>query len=291
MAGPSDALVVGPTPVQISEQLMKYLNGPATNHDKIIYMGLKRKGVPDNEIPVELQDSPVAKSRKGPIGSIVLRRMTGLETNSTKRIVDQFEDNIGGKDNLAEGLEAVKEHLPKAQILLLDILKKGSPRSLARLVAESHVEPVALMRNYAKGVMELGRVKAAIEAHKDLPALIKDLYCHALSKVGVCDACGGQKMLAKPNGKDNGPCYFCAGTGIKSQSDLKKFATEKLLEVTGQVQKGPLVAVQTNVGVNVSGQKGSVHEKMMAIGDDILYKRIPQATNSEPVVEAEVVSQ
>lgn len=260
------------------------LNGPASTTDKIIYKRMKDL---DMEIPKELQDVPVAKSRKGPAGQIVLRRMSGLANTSGKRIVDQFEQNIGGKEKLVEVLETVKDDLNKNQLYLLDLLKQGGKKTLSRLVAESGVEITGLMKQSAKGMVELGKVNAAIEAHRNLPALIKDLYTHALSGTDVCDACGGTtKLLPRPTAfKETRDCYFCKNTGKKPMSELKKFATEKILEVTKQIgDKGPLVSVQTGVQVNVGTTRGSIHEKIMGAADEVLYRREPTQ-----VVEAEIV--
>lgn len=259
------------------------LDGPASKEDKLLYRGLRARGIPEEKMPEELQDAIVAQSKKGPLGQITVKRMTGINSNSTKRMVDRFEENIGGQGPLAEGLAAVKDDLTKDQLQLLELLSQPNKKKISRLIAEAGAEPVAVMRVYARGVMELGKVQAAIEAHKGLPNLIKDLYTHALSQAGICEFCAGEGKFKKANGAEKA-CHYCGQTGFKSPSELKKFATEKLLEVTKQIgEKGPLVAIQNNqVTVN---QKGSVLERIMVASDEVLYKR-----NSEPsVVEAEIV--
>jgi hypothetical protein len=189
-------------------------------------------------------------------------------------------------------LTAVKDDLTKDQLRLLELLEQPNPKKkrMSRLIAEAGVEPVGVMRVYAKGIMELGKVQAAIEAHKDLPALIKDLYAHALSKAGLCEICGGEGKFKRPSGAIKA-CYFCEETGVRDASELKKFAAEKLLEVTKQIgEKGPLVAIQNNqVTVN---QKGSVLERIMVASDEVLYKRNNANPAQNPdgnVVEAEVI--
>lgn len=263
------------------------LEGPAPLPDKLMYRELKERSLP---IPAALANVPIARTRKGPLGAIVVRRMSGLVNTRAKRLTDQFEENIGGKVPLEEGLMAVRDTLNKDQLKLLDLLRLPSRKTLSRLMAESGVEVTGVMKAYARGAVELGRVQAVIEAHRNLPALIKDLYTHALSGTGVCDACGGLgKLLGRADGrKETKPCYFCSGSGITSPSDLKQFATTKLLEVTKQTgERGPLVNVQQNVGIRVEG-RGSILEKVMAASDEVLFKRNDPPI--EEVVEAEIVS-
>lgn len=260
---------------------MYRMDGPAPIEDKILHLGLKAKGV---KIPKELQDEVVAKTREGAIGSIIFRRMSGLQNNGAKRLMNKFEENIGGKDELADKLTAIEDSLNKEQKRLLALLRVSNQRGLSRLLAESGAEPVGVLKAYARGCIELGKIDAAIEAHRNLPALIKDLYCMALSKKGVCDACGGTGKLLKTSqaAKETRPCYFCGETGILDASALKQFATQKLLEVTKQIgEKGPLVNVQTNVGVKIDG-KGSFLERMVSTSDQILY--------NQPI-EAEIVTE
>lgn len=264
-----------------------HLSGPASDEEKLLYKGLKKMGIPAEEMPKDLRNSVVKRSRKGPLGALTLRKMSGIDKNRTKLVVDKFEKNIGGIQPLIEGLEAVSDTLPEKQKVLLEMLTApGNKKSLARLMVESGVEVTGVLKSYARGVMELGKVNAAIEAHRNLPALVKDLYSHALSAAGICDACGGTKKLLKNanSSQETRPCYFCKETGIRDESKLKEFATEKLLQITKQIGDKGGVNVTTNVGIKVEGQ-GSVMEKLMLATDQVLYKKSLEA---EPI-EAEFV--
>lgn len=268
---------------------MYRLDGPASNHDKLLWHQLRKRGMEEKDIPKDLQNLPVKKSKKGPIGAIVVRRMTGLQNNAALRVVKKFEANVGGKEEVLEKLEAVKDTLNKDQLRLLELLRVPGKKSLAHLLADAQVEPASVMGAYARGCVELGKVNAAIEAHRNLPTVIKELYKHALSDKGLCDACAGAgKLHSKATAQeDTKLCMFCEGTGVKDSSKLKQFALSKLLDITKQTgTDGPSVQVTTNVGVKVEGGgKGSVFGKVLAASDEVLYRKQRPAD----VVEAEIV--
>jgi len=267
---------------------VKRLDGPAKPEKKILYEALKNQGVEEHEMPEALRNSPVAKSRKGPAGAIVVRRMTGVVDNGASRLMRRFEQNVGGKEEIVEKLEAIPERLNEREKALLNLLRTPTKKGLARLVAEAGAEPTQIMKKFAEGCIELGKVEAAIEAHRNLPSLVKSLYKHALSEYGVCGACGGTGALHRKSTDhvETIPCTFCETTGVEAPSKLKEFATRQLLEVTKSVEKGGGVTVNTAVGVRVDAAGGgaSVFEKMMKASDEVLYRR-------ERVVEAEVVGE
>lgn len=259
------------------------------NQEKILRKGLKEMGVEDRELPEALQNKIVLRSPKGPLGQIKVRRQTGLENNTALKMVKKFEENIGGQDELIEKLEAVREELPQNQLDLLEALKEPSNRkSLARLMVDHRVEPTAVMNQFAKGCVALGRVGAAIEAHRNLPAVVKALVRDALEDVKeVCSVCVGTGSMRPRKGtiQETKVCPGCAGSGQSARaSELKQFAIGKLLEVTELVKKG---GQTINVGQSVTvktGNGGGFMERMMQTSDQILYGR------PKDVVEAELVS-
>ncbi len=266
---------------------MNGLDGPAPVADKLLYEEIKKRGG-RHVIPGVLRNNRVAKSKRGPVGAIVVRRMTGVVDNSASRVIRRFEENVGGKDDVAEKLEAIPERLNASERELLGLLKSSSKKGLARLIAEAGAEPTSIIKKYAEGCIELGKIEAAMEAHRNLPALIKQLYKMALSEYGVCGACGGTGTLHRKSTDqvESVPCGFCEMTGIEKRSKQQEFAARQLLEVTKQVGGNGGVTVNTAVGVKVdaAGASGSVFEKMMNAADEVLYKR-------ERVVEAEVVKE
>lgn len=252
-------------------------------------------GQKEADLPPELRDTVVKRSKRGPIGQIVLRNMSGLVTNSALKTVRTFEDNVGGKDEIVEKLSAVEDTLTAEQKNLLVLLKSSTPKGLARLMAETGVEPVSIMNAYAKGCVVLGKVQAAIEAHRNLPALIKDLYRHALDKETVCKVCVGLKevpfMAGAPHSKKV-PCPQCEGTGVSLVSSKhKEFAHRQILEVTKLVnEKGPMVSVTQQVAVTTGKQSG-FFEKMLDAADGIAFPDQKQRVVDAEVVEASVEGQ
>jgi hypothetical protein len=259
------------------------------NQEKILRQSLKKIGVEEAELPEVLQNKIVLRSPKGPLGQIKVRRQTGLENNTALKMVKKFEENIGGEDELIEKLEAVRDELPLNQVALLDALREPSnKKSLARLMVDFHVEPTQVMNQFAKGCMVLGKVGAAIEAHRNLPAVVKALVRDALEEVeDVCSVCVGTGATAPRKGanKETQACPGCKGSGKSARaSDLKQFAIGKLLEVTELVKKG---GQTINVGQSVTlktGGGGGFMERMMQTSDHILYGK------KSDVVEAELVS-
>lgn len=266
---------------------VNHLDGPAPTADKILYEGLRDRGLP---IPSALKDKVVAKSRRGPAGAIAVRRMTGVVDNSASRMVRRFEENVGGKEDVAEKLEAIQPKLNEAELQLLSLLRSTTRKGLSRLIAEVGAEPVQVLRKYAEGCIELGKIEAAREAHRNLPGLIKRLYKHALADYGACGACGGTGTLHRKatDSVETIPCTFCDTTGLEKPSEkLTEFAARQLLEVTKQVGNDKGITVQTAVGVKVEGGGSAsvgVFEKLMNAADEVLYRR-------ERVVDAEVVEE
>lgn len=253
--------------------------------DGHIWRELRRNKVPDRWIPPQYRDSIIHKTRKGPLGRLVVKRLTGVVPNSAAKLVKQFEENTGGREDIIEKLEAVQDQLPKDQLALLELLKTANPtKSLARLMAEIKVEPTKTMDFYARGAVHLGKVQAAIIAHRNLPGIVKDLVRHAIDEEEVCQVCVGSGLVKKGSGKlkDDEKCPQCRGKGRKwTSSDYKEFATTKLLEATKVIaSKGEGVTVNVQTNVKVAGG-GSFMEKVVEASDKVLY--------GQDVIEAEFV--
>lgn len=261
----------------------------ASLDDRAFFHELKRRGakIEDGQIvalPKTLSDDVVAKSKKGPLGTIKLHRMSGLKTGLATRTVRQFEQSTS-RDELINALDSVREELNEEEKKLLEVMKLGSKKSLARLMAETKTEPTQVIKKYAQGCIEIGRIQSAIEAHKNMPSIIRTLVKHALERVdGVCKVCGGTGLVAESPvaHKTDLTCPSCDGSGKHYvTSEHFEFANEKLLEVTHMIQKGgPTVNVNQQVAVKVQG--GGIFERMVSASDALLYGQVKP-------VEAEVV--
>lgn len=248
-------------------------------------------GTQEKDLPRILRDTVVAKTKSGPIGAITLRNMSGLSPTPATKIVRTFEQNVGGKQEVAEKLMAVEDTLTEAQRALLVLLKSSTSKSLARLMAETGVEPVGVMNAYAKGCVVLGKINAAIEAHRNLPALIKDLYRHALDKESVCKVCVGLKEVPTRAGVPTSAkvvCPQCDGTGVSLVSSKhKEFAHRQILEVTKLVnEKAPMVQVTQQTAVVTGGRQAGFFEKMLDAADGIAFPDQKQRIVDAEVVEA-----
>lgn len=247
-------------------------------------------GMKEVKLPEALRDTIVKRSKKGPIGALAIRNMSGMVSSPALRIVRVFEQNVGGKEEVANKLEAVKDSLTKEQLELLRLLRAPSQKALARLMVEAGVEPVGVMSAFAKGCVVLGKIEAAIEAHKNLPGLIKDLYRHALDQESVCKICVGLMEVPQRSNAPGGVkviCPGCGGTGKSlTSSKHKEFAHRQLLEVTKLVnnEKGPSVQVTQQVAVG-GGSRMGFFERMLDTADNISYPE-----QKERILDAEIVT-
>jgi hypothetical protein len=248
--------------------------------------------IPDKDLPEALKDKVVAKGAKGKSGALVLRKFSGVENNTPKQLVKMFEANTGGRDDVIEKLAAADGDgsLKESDKVLLGLLRSASrSKGLARLMIEAKTEPLSVMKAYARGCVVLGQVQAAIEAHSRLPALVKDVFRHALDQEEVCSTCVGSGVVAahqraEPQAvaMESKTCPGCAGSGSKLvASKHKEFATKAALEITGQIKgaSGPTVNVQTNI---VNAPATGFMENLLKVSEKIMYGR-------PDIVEAEVV--
>lgn len=265
---------------------------------KNILASLKALGIKSGNIPKEFKDKVVGKSRKGPLGALTVRNHSGLVRNTASKTVKRFEENVGGRDEVVEKLSAIEDSLPQHLKDALFILRANPKKSLSMALVDAKSEPVSMMKHFARACVELAQVEVAVEAHRNLPAVIKELYKHALHGVeDVCKMCGGTGRVKKRNSdmKDDLECTWCKGQGMALRdSPHKEFAVEKLLEVTKMAEKGgPSINLTTNVGVKVESGGQAFFEKVIKASDEVLFKRQPleiSEKSSEEILEAEVVS-
>lgn len=132
------------------------------------------------------------------------------------------------------------------------------------------------------------REVARVNALQTLPDIVADLRLHAFARMKRCPRyCArepgkGPKTMVKL-GTDVQVCPECEGVGQTLQeSGYKEWAQEKLLKI-GELpedRKAPLVAVQNNNTTLSVG--GGFMEKMVALSDEVMRRRLPAAE----VVEA-----
>ncbi len=251
--------------------------------DRQLFDALRANG--HGELSKELNPI-VAKSRRDGLGAIVVREHSGADNTAALRVAKEFEERAGGLEGVAEKLEAVDpDTLPVPLKPLPALLRdpKNAGKQLYKILAEQQVSLLSVMKTYAKGAVEMAQVEAAIEAHRGMPAIVKDLVRNALDSTGVCRVClgVGQVRNKSTDKKETLVCPGCFGTGqIIFSSPHKEFAAKTVLEMTKQIGQTPAHQVNVAVGINVAGGK-SYAERMIDAADKVLYGR--------DVVEAEVV--
>jgi hypothetical protein len=222
-----------------------------------------------------------------------VKAFSGVVDNAAKKWLQRFEQNVGGKDEIAAKLLVVSDQLGKGESKLLELLLSGDQRKLPHLVAEAKSEPAALFKAYSKGAVLLGQVQAAIAAAEAMPALMKDLTRHAVEGMGVCETCVGLGKVKNQSNheKESVPCPMCKGKGeaLLPPSKHKEFAASKLLEAAQVIaQKGaPTVNVNQNVAV-VNAPKGAFMERIIAATDEVVFRGTVSKQND--VVEGEVIN-
>jgi hypothetical protein len=271
------------------EELWK-LDGPAPTRDKLLWKELALRGIQKRHIPPFLRNDILFQTKRDPkLGRIVVKRMTGLVPSPATRVVRKFEELVGSREELAEKLLATGKTTADEEKLLELLAKAPGNRSLASLMAEAGVKPSRVLRLYAEGAIQLGKVEAAIEVSRNQPSVIKDLLRHALDKEVYCQTCVGTGTVkARTNSKEeNQRCPSCEGTGIRLRSSKhKQFAMEKVLKigkVIDEPKKGTEVNVSQQVGVGVSVQKdGGFMERILHTSDKVLYGRETEVVDAEP---------
>lgn len=240
----------------------------------------KELKVPAAKLPGLLSNPVIARSRKDKLGRLEVKAMTGLVLSRAQRVMSRFEKNLKGREELVEKLEAAGDKVPEdIREKLLPLLRapENNNVSLPRLIAETGVSAMAVMRGYADGAALLHSAEATIDAFRNLPELVKDLGRHAIDKEIFCEICLGSGMTKRLQGQvaDTIPCVACSGTGrVQVSSPHKEFAAKTLLEIT-KTLRGPNAAPEVNVnvgvGVKLDGKSPQFFERMVKLGDSAVY--------------------
>lgn len=252
-------------------------------------LALIATGVPENKIPDMFVDKEVARSRKGKAGQIVVHSLGGIHKNAAARTAQKFEHELtSGREDIIEKLDAAG-NLTQGLERLRDYLAANPRWSFARAVAESKADLAGAIDAYARGAIALNKLATVVEMYKAMPALLRDIMRHAIDQEVDCPTCFGLGLVkSRPDAKQlTLKCPSCRGTGKQlTSSDHKVFAIQKALELARVLpEKQPLVAVQQNTQVNVSGEAGLL-EKMSMAADKVLYGK-PEVIEAEVIKESE----
>lgn len=275
--------------IERREELWK-LDGPAPQRDKLLWKELALRNIQKRHIPPFLRNDVLHRTKKDKLGTIQVKRMTGLTNSPAVKVVRKFEEMISNREELAQGMLASGRNLTEEEKTLIELLAKAPKnKSLATLLAEAGVRPSRVLQLFAEGAIALGKVEAAIEVSRNQPFVIKDLLRHALDKEVYCQTCVGTGTVKeRANSKEeHQKCPSCEGSGIKLRSSKhKQFAMDKVLKIGKVIEepkKGGDVNVSTQVGVGVQvGQTGGFMERILKTSDEVLYGRRTEIVDAEP---------
>ena len=248
---------------------------------------LTRSGISEEDLPLQLRDTVVKKSRKGKAGQISLRQLSGIQKSPATQLVRKLEHELSeGRDDIIEKLQA-SGGSNQAVLDVAALLQSNPQFSLARAIVEAGADVAHVLDHYAKGALALKKMETVLGLYREMPRLMRDIVRHAVDQETTCELCFGEgKVAGRANGKSlNTSCPRCKGSGKQvSSSEHKEFAVQKVLEMSEMLPKKSGLAVNVNQAVQVNAGGGSdVLARLSRAADEIIYGR------KESVVDAEVV--
>jgi len=253
---------------------------------------LTSSGLPEEDLPLQLRDITVKKSRKGKAGQITLRALSGVQKSPAAQLARKLEHELStGREDIQEKLQASGTS-NQAVLRVAEILGANPQFSLARAIVEAGADVAHVLDNYAKGALALKKMETVLGLYREMPNLMRDLVRHAVDRETTCEICFGEgKVTPRANGKSlSKPCPRCSGTGKAfSSSEHKALAVNKVLEMTEMLPKRqPLVNVNQAVQVNNAGGGSEILARLSKAADEILYGRTaPAGTVDAEVIDVE----
>lgn len=277
-----------------TEQQMEH-GGLGLKARKALHKQLTRRGIPEPDLPIQLQDVIVKKSRKGKAGQIVVRALSGVQKTSASVLARRLEHDIarGEREDLLEKLQASPTQSQSLQRVVA-MLEEHPQFSLARAIAEAGADVAHVLDNYAKGALALKKLETVLELYQQMPNLMRDLARHAIDEEVDCATCLGLGLVTgKAGGVTlNKTCPVCRGTKkVRESSEHKEFAAGKLLEMSDFLPKKGGLALNVNqaVQVNSGAPEGDLLARMSKAADEILYSGKYNAPQLPEAVDAEVL--
>lgn len=272
------ALVPSPQPPQpgaLGQKVRRALNRRLVN-----------SGISEEDLPLQLQDRVVKRSRKGKAGQISLRQLSGIQKSPATQLARKLEHELSeGREDIIEKLQA-GGGTNQAVLQVAALLDSNPQFSLARAIVEAGADVAHVLDHYARGALALKKMETVLGLYREMPRLMRDVMRHAVDQETTCEICFGEgKVPGRANGKTlNSTCPRCHGSGkTVTSSEHKEFAVQKVLEMSEMLpKKTPLVNVNQAVQVNAGGGS-DVLARLSRAADEIIYGR------REGVIDAEVV--
>lgn len=292
LASPQRLLSAQLTPLQEENG-----TGKSTSEDQVASrMGLKERkafnralrsrGIADRDLPMPIRDVVVKKSKKGKVGQISVRALTGVQNNSAAQLARKLENELSrGKEDIQEKLEA-SGNTSQTMARLIEVLQNKPQFSLARAIAEAGADVAVVLDSYAKGALALKKMETVLKLYEQMPDLMRDLARHAIDREEDCEVClAAGKVPQKAGGKNlTQICPRCKGSGKAwSTSEHKAFAVQKMLDMSEMLPKKTPMAINVNQGVQVNASgAGDLLARLSKSADEILYHRSTSSGNLLP---------
>jgi len=274
---PPPSLVEPPAPGGLGQKVRRALNR------KLIHSGIS-----EEDLPLQLQDRVVKRSRKGKAGQIALRQLSGIQKSPATQLARKLEHELSeGREDIIEKLQAGGGS-NSAVLQVAQLLESNPQFSLARAIVEAGADVAHVLDHYARGALALKKMETVLGLYREMPRLMRDIMRHAVDEETTCEICFGEgKVPGRANGKTlNSICPRCKGSGkTLNSSEHKEFAVQKVLEMSDMLpKKAPMVNVNQAVQVNAGGGS-DVLARLSKAADEIIYGR------REGVIDAEVISE
>ncbi len=256
-----------------------------------LHKTLTRSGISESDLPHQLQDTVIKKSRKGKAGQIALRQLSGVQKSPAAQLARKLEHELSeGREDICEKLQA-SGGTNQSVLRVAELLESNPQFSLARAIVEAGADVAHVLDHYAKGALALKKMETVLNLYKQMPDLMRDIARHAIDKESACDICLGLgKVTGRANGKTlNSTCPRCGGSGKQlSTSEHKEFAVQKMLEISEMLPKKQGMNLNVNQAVQVNaGGSSDVLARLSKAADEIIYGR----GVTTPIVDAEVVDE
>lgn len=240
--------------------------------DRVVWRYLKKNHrLKPSQLPAVLTDRAVARSRKGVMGQIIVRRYSGVIKNRTVQMLKDFMERTGeSREAMATTMKASKT-VPKGVVRLADMLldPRNSRTSIARLVAESGADVADMIEHYSRGAAHLRKWEAIAMAANHLPHAMRELIRLAMPRKLLCRTClGSGKVRKQSNYKTpTEPCQTCKETGWEGEMPKDaQFSMDKILQISGLIQANEGLHIQQSMQVGVKVE-GRLMERIVGLSD------------------------
>jgi hypothetical protein len=188
-----------------------------------------------------------------------------IRTRKNKTILDNFEDAVGGRDELIDSLAMYSLDKKQEHFLRLICDPARANDSLVTIARDAGVAPMAILDLFRQAHSAKGAALAMARMSTKLPQIAEDIIQKSVDSKVECPTCFGEKYIA-----EGVQCPQCIGKGeVFRPSDIDR--QKMVTEITGLQKKGPGVQVNTAVQVNNHNSGANMFSKYVKASDEAAY--------------------